>query len=70
MRYDLASRLSSTPSEFEDEQSRSKSDAAKWEDTAAAREESLRERKAKMVLAARQRMLAKEKGKGKEKAVS
>jgi len=31
---------------------------AKWEDTAEKREASLRERKAQMVLAARQRMLA------------
>ncbi|KAH8823439.1 hypothetical protein DL96DRAFT_1744220 [Flagelloscypha sp. PMI_526] len=40
-----------------------------WEDSREAREASLKERKERMILAARQRMLAQEKGKGKEKAI-
>jgi len=55
-RFGLESRLSSaealTPSE------QGAGDSAVWEDTAEKREASLRERKAQMILAARQRMLA------------
>ncbi|KAH9975240.1 hypothetical protein BGW80DRAFT_1436485 [Lactifluus volemus] len=55
-RFGLESRLSSaealTPSE------QGAGDCAVWEDTAEKREASLRERKAQMILAARQRMLA------------
>jgi len=55
-RYGLESRLPSAdvvPSPQQDAGGR-----AKWEDTAEKREASLRERKAQMILAARQRMLA------------
>ncbi|KAF5384547.1 hypothetical protein D9757_006424 [Collybiopsis confluens] len=43
---------------------------AKWEDTPEKREASLKERKEKMILAARQRMLAAQQEKGKEKATN
>ncbi|KAJ3966447.1 hypothetical protein EV361DRAFT_935170 [Lentinula raphanica] len=43
---------------------------AKWEDTPEKREASLRERKEKMILAARQRLLAAQKGKEKESTTS
>jgi len=55
-RFGLESRLSATgvaPSPEQDAGGR-----AVWEDTAEKREASLRERKARMILAARQQMLA------------
>ncbi|KAK0444190.1 uncharacterized protein EV420DRAFT_1574669 [Desarmillaria tabescens] len=55
-RYGLHNRLATEPSIPESEIG----GKAVWEDSAEKREASLRERKAKMILAARQRLLAKE----------
>jgi len=56
-RYELHGRVSDAPSIPETIEVGGK---AKWEDTPEKREASLRERKAQMILAARQRMLAQE----------
>jgi len=72
-RYNLQSRVSqqdqeSTPTLIPDELDVGAGGGkAKWEDTPEKREASLRERKEKMILAARQRMLAAQKEKGKAK---
>ncbi|PBK88944.1 hypothetical protein ARMGADRAFT_1084053 [Armillaria gallica] len=55
-RYDLHNRLATEPSIPESEIG----GKAVWEDSPEKREASLKERKAKMILAARQRLLAKE----------
>ncbi|KAE9402637.1 hypothetical protein BT96DRAFT_918148 [Gymnopus androsaceus JB14] len=63
-RYNLQSRLKSEDTAtIPDEDVGGK---AKWEDTPEKREASLRERKERMILAARQRMLAAQKEKGNE----
>ncbi|EGN94386.1 hypothetical protein SERLA73DRAFT_77790 [Serpula lacrymans var. lacrymans S7.3] len=55
-RYRLQARLDTAPELSENEVG----GKAKWEDTAEKREASLRERKAQMILAARQRLLSKQ----------
>ncbi|KAF9074742.1 hypothetical protein BDP27DRAFT_1316752 [Rhodocollybia butyracea] len=60
-RFNLQSRIKGdAPTVIPEEEVGGK---ARWEDTPEKREESLRERKAKMILAARQRMLAAQKEK-------
>ncbi|KAJ3997586.1 hypothetical protein F5050DRAFT_1750612 [Lentinula boryana] len=68
-RYNLQSKLDDSPTLAAlSEVNEVGGGKAKWEDTPEKRETSLRERKEKMILAARQRMLAAQKGKEKESA--
>ncbi|KAJ4474396.1 hypothetical protein J3R30DRAFT_3508639 [Lentinula aciculospora] len=70
-RYNLQSKLNdSSALALLDDAAEVGGGKAKWEDTPEKREASLKERKEKMILAARQRMLAMQKEKEKESAAT